>query len=140
MAQHSKIRRATKADEQLLKQIYKEARKELGSFNLFQCWTNYLSGVRGEFFMVLPKIGFVRWGFMNKYKCNVIKDIGVLKSEQGRGYGAMLVKSVPCTVMLKCNEDNAQGNAFYKSLGMQQAGRTFTKKGNPQIIWTCAEW
>lgn len=153
MALPSKIRPATKADVELLKQIYKECRAELGSFNLYQCWDHYLAQLNNEKFDVLEStvtmlgkkrplqaVGFVRWGWSPKYQSNVIKDIGVLRSEHGKGYGAVLARHVPCPVMLKCNEDNRQGNTFYENIGMRKAGRAFTKSGKPQTIWTCVEW
>lgn len=136
-----KIRPATAEDAELIKQIYKESRAELGSFNLYQCWDKYLSGENNEKFWMIDGInGFVRWSYSKKYGTNVVKDIGVLKSDRRSGQGEKLLKSVPCPVMLKCNEDNTHGNNFYRKMGMNKAGRTFTKSGKPQTIWTCVAW
>jgi GNAT superfamily N-acetyltransferase len=139
MARNS-IRAATKADENFIKQIYKESKQHLGSFDLFMCWQKYLSGESKERFDVIDGKGFVRWGYSKKYGGYLLKDIGVLQEHRGKGIGQQLLKHVPTPVMLKCNADNKTGNKFYEGMGMIKAGRTATKKGVEQIIWTCAGW
>jgi len=134
------VRLATSGDQEWISQVYKEAKKELGSFNLWQCWEKYLSGQSKEKFHVLSnKAGFVRWGYSKKYQSNIIQDIGVLKEYRGKGYAKLLVAVVPKPLMLKCNADNDEGNKFYARMGMSNAGATATKKGVAQIIWTCVE-
>ncbi len=135
MAQRFRIRLAQAIDAVLLKKIYSESKDELGSFNLYQCWDFYLAGKNNEQYWV-NQYGFVRWAPSKKYGANLIKDIGVLREYQGLLYGRQLLQSVPLPVVLKCNADNVNGNAFYKKMGMNQAGQTHTKKGRPQIIWT----
>ena len=132
-----KIVPATKADEEVIKQIYKECKSELGSFNLYQCWEKYLAGKSNERFDVIRGIGFVRWNWSKKYGSYLLKDIGILRSFRGNKAGVALLKHVPTPVMLKCNVSNENGNAFYKSMKMVKAGTTTTKAGVPQNIWTC---
>lgn len=134
------ITAATLADEPMIKQVYKECRSELGSFNLYQCWEKYLKKESNEHFHVIRGRGFVRWCYSNKYQSYLVKDIGVLKEFRGSGIGIRLLKCVPTPVMLKCNVDNEDGNAFYAKIGMKKAGNTTTKSGNPQNIWSCVEW
>ena len=38
-----KIIAAQKRHEEFIKSIYKQEKKHLGSFNLYQCWDKYLS-------------------------------------------------------------------------------------------------
>lgn len=123
-------------DAKLIAEVYKESRSELGSFNLYMCWDEYVAGRSKEKFYVIDDAGFVRWGYSKKYDCNIIKDIGILKACRGQGYGRILFDAVPKPVLLKCNADNDVGNRFYKMLGMNKTGVAFTKKGRKQFIWT----
>jgi ribosomal protein S18 acetylase RimI-like enzyme len=134
------IAKAGKGQEHLIKLIYKESRKELGSFNLYQCWEKYLSGQSREHFWVYKNCGFVRWVESKKYGGNYIHDIGILKEHRGKSIGKKLLQSIPLPIVLKCNEDNVSGNNFYKAIGMYQSGIAFTRKGVKQIIWSCAAW
>lgn len=144
MAQHSRIRAATSKDGEAIKAIYKECRAELGSFNLWNCWDNYLAGAHTEAFVVFEDKGtvvsFIRWSWQNKWKCNVLKDFGTRANSRGKGYGKLLIQTIPPTVLLKCNADNKLGNAFYKGLGMSFSGTTRTMKGVKQNIWTINKW
>lgn len=145
MADKYVIISATKKHEAVIKQIYKECKSELGSFNLYQCWDKYLTNDSNERFHVITTwsvivIGFVRWNFSKKYGSYVVKDVGVLKEFRGKGVGKDLLQYVPTPVMLKCNEDNEDGNNFYESMGMVKAGMTATKAGKAQVIWTKSEW
>ncbi len=134
-------RPATAKDAVMLKAVYKEAKKELGSFNLYQCWDFYLSGKNKDKFWIIDGIdGFVRWNWSKKFQANMVKDIAVLNTQRGYGYGAVLLKSVPLPVVLKCNVDNVLGNGFYDAMGMNLAGQTFTRKGVAQNIWTTNNW
>lgn len=131
------IEKALPSDKEWIEKIYKQSRSELGSFNLFYSWDNYLEG-KGNFeFLVIRPFAFVRWGWMNKYNANVIQEIGTLKEHRGKGYSAQLLKAVPTPLFLKCNCDNEAGNAFYSKMGMEKLpGFTSTKKGVQQNIWT----
>lgn len=129
------IQALQKSDEAWLKEIYKQSKKELGSFNLYQCWDFYLSGQNKENFIGVEPMGFVRWKQSKKYGGNLIMDIAVHKDYRGKGVGYFLLKQIPLPVILKCNCDNKVGNDFYARAGMQKAGVTFTKKGVKQNIW-----
>lgn len=133
------ITKADINDEHFIKQIYKECNKELGSFNLFYVWDEYITQGKGNFDVIRP-FAFVRWGYSKKYGAYVLNDIGVLKSARGSGYGEALLKFVPTPMVLKCNCDNQAGNEFYLRMGMIFGGTTKTKSGKPQNIWTCAAW
>jgi hypothetical protein len=104
-------------------------------------WQNYMTATKGEFKVGIQvasgsPVGFIRYAWMNKYSAYVVHEIGVFDDFQGLGYGAKLLTQVPIPVLLKCNTDNERGNAFYKDMGMTCAGKTHTKKGVEQIIWT----
>lgn len=130
------IEEALPTDKEWIEAIYKQNRSELGSFNLFYSWDNYVEG-KGNFkFLVIRPFAFVRYGWMKKYDAYVIQEIGVGRSERGKGFGAQLLQAVPTPLLLKCNCDNEVGNAFYKKMGMTLSGNTETKKGVKQNIWT----
>jgi GNAT superfamily N-acetyltransferase len=130
------IEPATIEDKDWIEKIYKQNRKELGSFNLFYSWDNYIDG-KGNFkFLVIRPYAFVRYGWMNKYDAYVIQEIGVDVTARGQGHGGMLLRSVPTPLLLKCNCDNETGNKFYERMGMKLSGSTETKKGIKQNIWT----
>lgn len=136
----TKIIPAVAEDKDWIKEIYRQSKKELGSFDLWQSFTLYLKGVpRKKFFSVIKGKAFVYWGFMPKYKMNVVIDIGVDQGHKRKGYGLALLKFVPKPFMLKCNQDNVGGNAFYKGVGMRLSGETATKKGVKQNVWVCVE-
>lgn len=125
-------------DEFWIKKIYSQSKSELGSFNLFYSWENYLNG-KGKF-IVIKGMAFVRYDWSKKYRANVVYEIGTMKEERGNGYGAYIIRFVPPPVLLKCNADNNSGNKFYLSIGMKLSGTTETKNGKPQNIYTCVEW
>lgn len=133
------IRRAKKSDTPFVKQVYRECRTELGSFDLFNCWQKFIEGYSKEIFNVVPNGGVIRWGYSRKYKSFIVHDIGVLKAARGKGIGKELLSTVPLPFILKCNADNVGGNAFYKALGLQLRGKTTTKKGREQNIYLCVE-
>lgn len=130
------IEAALPTDKEWIEAIYKQSKSELGSFNLFYSWDNYIAG-KGNFkFLVIRPLAFVRYGWMQKYDAYVIQEIGVDKAARGQGNGGLLLKAVPTPLLLKCNQDNETGNAFYKKMGMTLSGETSTKKGVKQNIWT----
>lgn len=137
------IRTAVASDKEALKQIYKECRSELGSFDLYMCWQKFLKQESKERYLVAYDkqgiLGVIRFGPSRKYQSTIVQDIAVLKKARGKKIGQLLLNTVPKPYLLKCNEDNKGGNNFYKMVGLQRAGKTFTKSGRPQIIWTCAE-
>ncbi len=130
-----RIRRATADDEQFIKSVYKECRNELGSFDLYMCWQRFLNGKSKESYYVCPTKGFIRFGYSQKYNSFIVHDIGVLATARGQGVGRGLLKRVPLPFILKCNADNAGGNAFYASLAMDCIGTTETRLGKKQNIW-----
>lgn len=130
---------ATVEDKDWIKQIYKESAKELGSFNLFYSWDDFVGGKRGKFIVVRPK-AFIRYDWSTKYNSWLIHDVGTLKEFRGQGICRYLIKFVPAPVMLKCNQDNQGGNKFYENIGMKLTGTTETKNGVPQNVWQCVAW
>ena len=123
------LRLATKEDEPLIKQIHKECKDEIGSFNLYQIWDNYLSRKAKYKYLVYDDCAFVRFGKSRKYKMHTIYDIGVLKSHRGQGIGKKIIDKLPRPLILKCNCDNDAGNAFYKKIGMRLLGKVKSKNG-----------
>lgn len=116
------LRQATIQDIDLIKQIHRESSKEIGSFNLFYVWDNYISGKSSYKFYVLGDCSFVRYGYSAKYKANVVFEIGVLKSSRGKGYAKMIIDQLDKPLVLKCNIDNVGGNLFYERIGMRKIG------------------
>jgi GNAT superfamily N-acetyltransferase len=114
------LRPATKKDEELIKQIHKESKKEIGGFDTFFIWQNYLKGNTTYKYYILDNIAFVRYGFSKKYSANVVHDIAILKEHRGKGYGKKIMSILPKPIVLKCNTDNEGGNAFYQSIGMRK--------------------
>lgn len=121
------IRLATKKDEGLIKQIHKESNKEIGSFNLFKCWEDYLQRKTPYVYYVIEERAFMRYGFSKRLKCYTIKEIGVKKEYQGQGLAEQLFKKTKSPLYLTCNEDNERGNRFYKKMGMRLKGKKPTK-------------
>lgn len=130
------IRKATKDDESFIKQIYKESKNEIGSFNLFKSWDNYLNRETTYNFYILEGKGFLRYGYSPRKKCYVIKEIGILKEFQGKGIGKILFDFCKRPLYLTCNIDNLIGNKFYKKMGMKFKGVIPTKNGkNKMNVW-----
>lgn len=125
---------AKEEDAEWIKIVYKHCRKELGSFNLFYSWDNYIKSSVGKFRVIRGK-GFVRYAWSTKYKSWILHDIGVMPEFRGSGIGLRLVKEVPLPMALKCNCDNKNGNEFYEAIGMENIGTTQTKKGVKQNVW-----
>jgi hypothetical protein len=131
-----KLRLANKQDEEFIKLIYKDCKKEIGSFNLYNCWDDYLKNKTPYKFYVLDEIGMMRYGFSKKLNSFTIKDIGILKLHQGKGYGNIFFKNTCSPLYLTCNFDNINGNKFYEKMGMKKIGQK-TSKNKKQVmnIW-----
>ena len=134
------IRNAKLKDSDFIKDIYKAEKKHLGSFNLYQCWDNYINKKSKERFWVVyadnDNTGFVRFGWSKKFNSYILQDIGVNEKYKRKGVGKYILQKLPRPLMLKCNVDNITGNNFYKSFGMTLNGTTQTKKGVKQNVWS----
>lgn len=131
-----KLRLATENDRDFIELIYKQNPKEIGSFNLFWSWDDYLAGKSPYKYYVLEDVGMMRFGYSKQLKCYTIKEIGILESEKGKGKAAMFFENIPKPLYLTCNENNIAANKFYKKVGMRFAGKKKTKnKGTIMNIW-----
>jgi len=131
------LRTATQADVPLMKMIHKNENKHLGSFNLYQVWDKFIGGEKVPYtFVVVENKAFCRYGWSKMYQHYVIHEIGVLPEFKRQGISKFILENIPRPLMLKCNVDNEGGNAFYKSCGMRLSGKTETKNGIKQNIWT----
>lgn len=130
------IRKAIKSDEELIKLIHKEAKKELGSHNLFQSWDRYLSRESPYSYYVIEGKAFMRYGYSSRLKCYTIKEIGVLNQFKGLGLAQKLMNFAKRPLYLTCNTDNLAGNNFYQKIGMKNKGLKNSKNGLFQMnIW-----
>jgi ribosomal protein S18 acetylase RimI-like enzyme len=130
------IRKAIKSDEALIKAIHKEAKKELGSHNLFQIWDKYLTRESPYNYYVIEGKAFMRYGYSSRLKCYTIKEIGVLNQHKGQGIAQKLIEFTKRPLYLTCNTDNEAGNKFYKRIGMKHKGVKDSKNGLFQMnIW-----
>ena len=130
-----KLRHATRADADLLKELYKQAKDHIGSFNLYQVWDKYLTSSTNYKYLICEDKGFVRYGFSKKYSSWIIHEIAVLDDFKRHGIARHIVENLPRPLMLKCNCDNEIGNRFYEKIGMTKVGKTKTRKGVEQNIW-----
>jgi hypothetical protein len=128
-----KFRLANKGDEDFIKLIYKDCKKEIGSFNLYNCWYDYLKNKTPYKFYILEGIGMMRYGFSKKLNCYTIKEIGILKIHQGKGYGNIFFKYISNPLYVTCNFDNINGNKFYEKIGMKKIGQK-PSKNKKQIL------
>lgn len=145
-----KLRNAKRKDADFIKEIYKKEKEHLGSFNLYQCWDNYLTKKSKEKFWVvyvenvtpidynvqIDLTGFVRFGWSKKYNSYILQDIGINEKYKRKGVGRFILEKLPKPLVLKCNVTNTTGNSFYKSIGMTLNGTTQTKKGVKQNVWS----
>ena len=145
-----KIKNAKRIDADFIKDIYKAEKEHLGSFNLYQCWDNYLRKKSKEKFWVVKNlvkcpveyveyqdnVGFVRFGWSKKFNSFILQDIGILEKYKRKGVGRFIIDNLPKPLILKCNIDNTSGNKFYKKIGMTLNGITMTKKGVKQNVWS----
>lgn len=132
------IRPAKAEDADFIAAVYKEHKRNLGSFNLYQCWYAYLNSGKGKY-DVYPGVGFVRYAWSPRKSIWVLHDIGVVHSAQGNGYGRALMARVPRPFMLKCNQSNVNANDFYVKQGLKLTGLAYTLKGVIQNVYLCAE-
>lgn len=132
-----KIRRATAKDEDLIKQIHKESKNEIGSFNLFYSWEDYLNKPKNPYvFYVIDGIGFMRYGYSKMMKCFTIKEIGVLNQYKGQGIAKEFFRFVKSPTYLTCNIENDAGNKFYKKMGMKFKGEKLSRNGKQKMnVW-----
>lgn len=129
-----KVRSANRSDKALIKSLYKQESKNVGSFNLFFSWDNFLLG-KNSFFNVIPQVGFVRYSFLKRKKIWTLKEIAIKEEEKKKGYGLLLLNSVPKPFILKCNLENENANAFYEKNGLILIDKEKDKKGNFKNIW-----
>jgi hypothetical protein len=127
------IRLATEKDEGLIRKIHKESSKQIGSFNLFYIWDNYISRKNKYKYYVIDGVGFVRHGYSKKLKCYTVKEFGVLNEYKGKGYAEKLFNHCKRPIYLTCNIDNDRGNAFYKKIGMKLKGVKTSKNGKTKM-------
>lgn len=132
---NTKIVKASARHKDFIKEIYKQEKKHLGSFNLYQSWDKYLLGQSPYKFFVIEEVGFMRYGFSKKYKSYLLQEIGIKEEHKKKGYAKILLNAIPKPLMLKCNFDNDAGNFFYEKCGMTKVGKTQTKNGVKQNIW-----
>ena len=129
------IRKAVESDKEFIKKLYKQSSKHIGSFNLYWSWDKYIDGTAKHVFYVAEQAGFMRYGYSKKYNAYVLHEIAVDNDTKQKGVGRMLFDKIPRPLMLKCNQDNDTGNAFYYKMGMTKAGKTQTNAGVYQNIW-----
>lgn len=130
-----KVRRAEIKDKEFIEKLHKEHNKEIGDFNVFWVWDKYIQGKAKHKYMVIEDCGFMRYGYSKKYSAYVLHEIAVDTETQHKGVGRTLYHHLPKPLMLKCNQNNDVGNAFYESMGMTKVGVTSTKQGVKQNIW-----
>lgn len=131
-----RVRKALKIDEPMIKQVYKESAKQIGSFNLFYVWDNYLERKTPYNFYVIEDIGFMRYGYSKTMKCYTIKEIGILNEHKGKGYAEHFFKILRSPLYLTCNKDNEVGNKFYAKMGMKLRGTKKTKNKKTEVnVW-----
>jgi ribosomal protein S18 acetylase RimI-like enzyme len=131
-----KVRLATKDDECLIKKIHKESKKEIGGFNLFYSWDNFLKRKTKYLFFVIDGSAFMRYGYSKMLKCYTIKEIGVLNEKKGKGYAKILFSHCKRPLYLTCNTDNETGNKFYEKMGMKLKGQRYTKNKKQKMnVW-----
>jgi ribosomal protein S18 acetylase RimI-like enzyme len=133
------IKFATKEDEEFIKKMHKESKEEIGNFNLFFSWDNYLSKKSPYNFYIVKdgdkNIGFMRFGMSKQLKCYVVKEIAISNQFRGQGYGKKFIEKMPKPIYLTCNTDNLSGNAFYEKVGFMNKGKKKTKSGKWTNIW-----
>jgi len=130
-----KLERAMRKDADLIKDIHKQDKEHIGSFNLFQVWDKYLTENTTYKFLICEDKAFVTYGWSKKYSSWIIYEIGVLDEFKKQGVARFIVENLPKPMTLKCNLDNEAGNKFYEKIGMTKVGKTQTKKGVKQNIW-----
>lgn len=135
------VEQALAQDSTWIKLIYREHKKHLGNFNLYNCWDTYLKtgGENGqENFLVIRNKGFVRFSYMKKFKMFCLHDLGVFSNNQNRGYGTALLEQVPLPFFLRTNQDNKSANDYYVRQGLIRVGEVFTMTGRKQNVYQSA--
>ena len=142
-----KIRVAKPGDKEVVKQIYKQEKEHIGSFNLYQVWDNFIGRKGSNRFIVVEGnngvVAMCNYSYSSRKDCYVINDIGVLSGYKGSGIGRLILVSIKnkaqregLHLILKCNCDNTEGNAFYEKCGMKIYGINYTRsKGVKQNVW-----
>lgn len=131
-----KIRLATIQDVDLIKQIHKESKKEIGGFNLFYSWDNYLKNESPYKFYIIEGKAFMRYGYSKMKKCYTIKEIGVLNELKGNGIAKEFFNFIKSPTYLTCNIDNDSGNKFYAKMGMKFKGVKLSKNKKQKMnVW-----
>jgi hypothetical protein len=128
-----KVRLANIDDALFIKGFYKQHSKEIGDFNLFYVWDDYLTGKAKHKYVVIDDCGFMRYGYSKKYSAFVLYEIAV--EEKKKGVGRAFFEHLPKPLMLKCNQSNEVGNKFYEAMGMTKVGVDENKKGLKKNIW-----
>jgi ribosomal protein S18 acetylase RimI-like enzyme len=142
------LKSATRKHKEEIKQLYKQEKEHIGSFNLYKTWDNYFdlkfaNKISYYFLVVLDAncyhdsnvLAFVRVGNSKKLGCWTVYEIAVSESHKRKGIARFILDSLPKPLALKCNDDNEAGNKFYERIGMTKVGKTKTRKGIPQNIW-----
>ena len=131
-----KLRLAEKKDEQFIKRLHKENSKEIGSFNLFYIWDNYLKRKNKYIYHIIEDVGFVRHGYSKQKKAYTIKEIAIDKNYRGKGYAEILFNQCKRPMFLTCNVDNESGNKFYEKMGMKKKKIVVSKNGLKKMnLW-----
>ena len=92
---NTKIVKASAKHKDFIKEIYKQEKKHLGSFNLYQSWDKYLLGQSPYKFFVIEEVGFMRYGFSKKYKSYLLQEIGIKEVHKKKGLCKNLIKCIP---------------------------------------------
>jgi ribosomal protein S18 acetylase RimI-like enzyme len=133
------IKLAEKSDVDFIKILHKESKNEIGSFNLFYSWDDYLAKKTPYNFYIFydgdEKVGFMRFGLSKQLKCYVVKEIAIASKFKGMGYGKKFIQKMPRPIYLTCNEDNVVGNAFYKAAGFTGIGKKMLKNKKWVNVW-----
>lgn len=139
------LRFATLADKGWIYQLYSKNKGEIGAFNAFFAWTNYVAGKRLEYskFLCYEQKGFVRYGYSKAIDSFIIHEIVVNSEFRREGIAAILFNQVKQTaaaegkkLTLKCHITNTGANNFYNRMGMKVCGESATGKGVKQFVWT----
>jgi GNAT superfamily N-acetyltransferase len=139
------LKLATISDRGWIYQLYSKNKGEIGAFNAFFAWSNYIKGERLEYskFICYEQKGFVRCGYSKTLGAFLIHEIVVGEEFRREGIAAVLFTFVKQTaeaqgkkLTLKCHMTNAGANKFYSRMGMKISGESATGKGVKQFVWT----
>jgi ribosomal protein S18 acetylase RimI-like enzyme len=130
-----KVRPANIEDEEFIKKLHKQHKEHIGGFNMFWVWDKYVEKKANYKYVVISNCGFMRYGYSKKYSAYVLYEIAVDEESKQNGIGKVLFNNLPRPLMLKCNQDNEIGNAFYMAMNMIKVANCKTKKGVKQNIY-----